>query len=143
MRKETQKWIDGKVPYVLASGFSKKERAVIAKAMVDYEKDTCIKFEPKQYNDFDYLYIFPGTECGSLVGKVGGMQPLTLGRGCLFVGIVKHELMHAVGFWHEHSRADRDEYIRVNWKNIEPGKLDFCSSFSNLINFVFKIRLRV
>lgn len=37
-------------------------------------------------------------------------------------GIVLHELMHVLGFWHEHARADRDRYIRVNWNEILPGK---------------------
>ncbi|KAB7502345.1 Zinc metalloproteinase nas-15 [Armadillidium nasatum] len=59
--------------------------------------------------------------CSSAVGRVGGQQTVTLGRGCIYFGIVIHELMHATGFWHEQSRADRDNFITIIWNNIQKG----------------------
>lgn len=38
---------------------------------------------------------------------------------CDFVGIATHELMHTLGLEHEHTRSDRDNFIKINYSNLK------------------------
>lgn len=58
---------------------------------------------------------------------IGGAQRLSLADGCFRHGTIMHELLHAWGYHHEHKRADRDEYVFINYDNIEPGHKLFTS----------------
>ncbi|GFV29680.1 zinc metalloproteinase nas-8 [Trichonephila clavipes] len=37
--------------------------------------------------------------------------------------VILHELMHSLGFHHEHSRPDRNLYLWIFWDNIDPDSL--------------------
>ncbi len=63
--------------------------------------------------------------CSSYVGRNGGMQPVSLEGDCLNPTNVRHELMHAIGFRHEHSRTDRDDYVTIKWDNIIKGNFQY------------------
>ena len=62
--------------------------------------------------------------CSSYVGRTANLkQSVSLSvPGCMSKGVALHELMHTLGFEHEHSRSDRDEYIKVIGENIKGGK---------------------
>lgn len=75
------------------------------------------------------MTLFKGQGCYAHVGRRGGNQRLSLGRGCENHGIIVHELMHAIGFYHLHQRFDRDQFLRIHWQNIKP---TFLSNFKRL-----------
>jgi len=57
--------------------------------------------------------------CWSSVGRIGaGEQQLSLAPKCIHPGVIAHEFMRAIGFWHMHQRPDRDKYIRINMGNV-------------------------
>lgn len=71
---------------------------------------------------YDQLF-FLLRSCFSAIGRQGGKQRISVGEGCEYKGTVMHEMMHALGFFHEQSRTDRDDYVMVLWWNVEPGTM--------------------
>lgn len=39
-------------------------------------------------------------------------------------GTIQHEMIHALGYDHMHSHADRDEFVDIMWSNINPATRD-------------------
>ncbi|GFY68878.1 astacin-like metalloprotease toxin 2 [Trichonephila inaurata madagascariensis] len=97
-------------------------RNVIYEGMQHYHRYTCIRFKERT-NERDFIRIFYGDGCWSIIGRNGGQQNLSLGNGCAWVGLVIHELGHAIGLFHEHQRSDRDNYITVYRNNVIPDQM--------------------
>ncbi|OWA50507.1 putative Embryonic protein UVS.2 [Hypsibius exemplaris] len=83
---------------------------------------TCVRFVPLT-TEKDYIIIASSRTCSSYVGRHGGGQGvvISIGQCTDRPGIVQHELMHALGFYHEQSRLDRDDYVEINMANIREG----------------------
>ncbi|KAM8857123.1 uncharacterized protein ACB058_008903 [Synchiropus picturatus] len=114
------KSVDGHVyiAYNIASAYSEMDKKIIKKGMENIEKGTCVRFVPRTHQR-DFIDIQPKSGCWSYLGSRGGKQTVSLrDPDCLKVGVISHELMHTLGFVHEQSRLDRDNYVTVLWPNI-------------------------
>ena len=100
----------------------------IHQALEEYSTltDGCVQFQKRTLeNDFVYITSHM-TGCHSFAGRIGGPQELNYeSPGCLTMyGLVQHEMLHALGFYHEQSETNRDDYVTINWENIQPGKFE-------------------
>jgi len=126
-RKE-RVWEYGVIPYEIESIFDGAKKTLFKQAMRHWENATCVKFVERSPNapEHSNYIVFTERPCGccSFVGKRGnGAQAISIGKNCDKFGIVVHELGHVVGFWHEHTRPDRDRHVQIVRDNIMNGKL--------------------
>uniref|UniRef100_A0A3B4WF18 Metalloendopeptidase n=1 Tax=Seriola lalandi dorsalis TaxID=1841481 RepID=A0A3B4WF18_SERLL len=110
------------IPFILSEKYDNSERSKIFAALRDFASKTCIRFIPRAAQRA-YVSIEPRYGCASLLGRIGDKQVVSLQRfGCIRHGIIQHELLHALGFYHEHTRSDRDMYVKINWENVNQCK---------------------
>jgi len=108
--------------------YNQQEQQAINDAMYNLMQVLpCISFgiwPPDSNPSGDYVYIIKGTNngCNSYVGRLGiGKQEMNLqSPGCMGIGTIMHEMIHALGFHHEQCRPDRDDYVNILWDNIIP-----------------------
>ncbi|RWS23861.1 Astacin-like metalloprotease toxin [Leptotrombidium deliense] len=109
-------WPNGVVPIQIHSDLD-AQRDLIVSALNHFHEETCIRFKQRT-DEPDFINIIADEGCYSSIGRTGGEQSISLGDGCLCKGTIIHELMHALGFYHEQNRSDRDEYVYVIYEKI-------------------------
>ena len=125
--KDIQLWPDGVVPYTLDPELSIAEVISIQDAIQHWNNASGISLKPVDMltGNFqpvtDIVRFVPGDVCASWVGRRGGEQSLWVAPNCN-AGSVMHEIGHALGLEHEHTRPDRGNHIDIYWDNIDPGK---------------------
>eukprot|EP00111_Clytia_hemisphaerica_P006483 TCONS_00018805-protein len=108
-------WPNGVVPYTFRNGFPYEKQ--VKEAMREVERLTCIRFVPRT-TQRGYVEFIRGSGCYSEIGYKRRRQRISIGSGCQTKGVIIHEILHALGFYHEQSRLDRDQYLHINWDNI-------------------------
>ncbi|XP_068561660.1 low choriolytic enzyme-like isoform X2 [Cebidichthys violaceus] len=112
-------WPTKEIPYSINPELVDRTADILS-AMAMVSEHTCVSF-PKRTSESSYLHFKTSRGCASYVGFGGGEQPMFIGPECI-VGNIVHEILHALGFHHEHTRMDRDQYITVLFGNIMEGR---------------------
>ncbi len=137
-----RKWTNNTVPYVI-QGLSSSVRAELQQSMDEWTSKTSVRFVQRT-NESNYVTISSsGSNSNSGVATLG----MNGSRGFIRLGtratavVIIHELGHTLGYLHEQNRPDRDDFIIINFENIQDNAVDqfFKSNSAVLLTSQFDI----
>ncbi|CAH1641008.1 unnamed protein product [Spodoptera littoralis] len=129
----------GIIPYFIDSKtYDAQLSEKILEAFDYFEKATCVRLQRLRERPTDqqslqnviWLYITNPSGIRQCVhsnekAEIKGVQMIVFGYDCMSVGDISHEIMHILGFSHEHTRPDRDQYITILWDHVKEGYKKF------------------
>jgi hypothetical protein len=120
-------WPGGVIPYDI-SKLTPAQQALALRAMQRWmDTGANIKFIPRT-TEVEYVRFTGNTNAGnntSLVGFKKGVRAdinITAFWWRQQEWMPAHELGHVLGFFHEHERWDRDQFVTIHYENIKPGR---------------------
>lgn len=115
--EDSFKWPNSTVPYILPANHPRKD--IIQKGIEYLNNHTTICMVPRT-TQADYVEFITRDGNWSMIGRTGGRQEISVENKD--IGTVIHEVMHALGFHHTQCRQDRDNYVTIDFGNVESGQ---------------------
>ncbi|MGL5809558.1 MAG: M12 family metallopeptidase [Nocardioides sp.] len=112
MTKRIQTWPGGVVPYEIDLPNSD----TVMEALAAWQDAAPPVRLTERRGEPDYVVFTAAPWCAAARGYLTGRQEIQLNDDCR-VGVVLHEIGHTVGMIHEHTRPDRDSFVRVALSN--------------------------
>ncbi|NOT09731.1 MAG: hypothetical protein HOP28_16175 [Gemmatimonadales bacterium] len=128
---QDERWYRGLIAYAISPSIQTQQRILDAIASIQASVGGVLFIPAEQAPGIDRMFFVPESDperCGHTNGigrTAGGFVPTYVhvsDRSDCNAGTVMHEIGHALGFWHEQSRCDRDNYVQILTDSIESGK---------------------
>jgi uncharacterized protein (TIGR02145 family) len=111
------------VYYKINSNLIYRKGAIMA-AIQAWEASTpSLKFIERTTEKNYIEFYWDKDGCASYLGMIGGKQEIWIADWAK-TGNIMHEIGHAIGLIHEHSRIDRKNYVYILDQNIDPNAVD-------------------
>ncbi|XP_071535007.1 zinc metalloproteinase nas-14-like [Panulirus ornatus] len=124
----SKRWPNNTIPIGFDVHFPQEYRPKVYETMDTFNKATCLKFV--NATDASTYYVRVTNKlmaCSAVTGYRKGKrssQMANFHKRCFKKkGVIFHELMHTIGFPHQQTRSDRDEYVKIHVENIDPKHL--------------------
>jgi len=113
----SKRWPNRTIYYAIDSNLPKTNRVTGAIAHWENETDIIFIERTDEVNYIDFIRVAQGVS--SNVGMIGGKQEIKM-SDLAGMGNIIHEIGHAVGLYHEHSKKNRNDFVIIKWDNIKP-----------------------
>ena len=119
-------WPNGVVPYQISDELSDGAQRKIRSAIDRWNETGAVTIIERTSSTAsaypNFIDFIDADQCASWVGfQNQGGQSIYSGDNCS-EGSMIHEIGHALGLLHEHTRPDRDNFVRINWDSINTEK---------------------
>ncbi|PAV78167.1 hypothetical protein WR25_26181 isoform C [Diploscapter pachys] len=118
------------IPYSFNENINEEEKELIQKGIRMIESaGTCVRFVHRPFARGYFIHFVKMDNinaCGfTNIGRIANGTQVQLSFTCPDMeGVIAHEIMHALGIHHMHQRMDRERYLEINWKNVNPQLID-------------------
>ncbi len=123
-------WPDNTVYYIIHNNLDSKVE--VLQAINHWKEKTTLNFVEWTGQE-NYIFFKLGDGTRSNLGMIGGQQEISIASNAQ-LRMVIHEIGHAVGLIHEHSRSNRDDYVIIHKENINEDMLDNFDKVKNSIS---------
>ncbi|KAH8398434.1 hypothetical protein KR215_002045 [Drosophila sulfurigaster] len=134
---ENYRWPNRIIYYFINRNIDQEHRDHILRGIRVLEANSCLVFKEATSDQSYYINVTSEAGgCYSYVGYLNRVQQLNLQNydidtGCFRIGTIVHEFLHSLGFYHQHSTWNRDDYVRIAEENITDGTQSNFNKYTN------------